>query len=128
MFLGGTKVGTLAMIYFIKCCCPNGFIKIGFTRGIHGRLAGLSTTSPYQMQLLRIVRGTIAEERALHRRFHHLHERGEWFRPGPDLVTYIDSIQDETPPPDTADDRERVERRLAKHIARARAPHPDQMR
>jgi hypothetical protein len=33
------------------------------------------------------------EEHALHCRFRHLAMHGEWFRPGPDLVAYIEDVQ-----------------------------------
>jgi hypothetical protein len=32
-------------------------------------------------------------EAELHQRFRHLHVRGEWFRPGPDLLAFIGQVK-----------------------------------
>jgi hypothetical protein len=104
------------MIYFIKCHCSIGYIKIGYTSGGTARVNGLQTATPYQVTLLKIIRGDQTAERAMHRRFAHLHERGEWFRPGPDLVEYVSGLENETEPPATAEDREKMAMRLAMRV------------
>jgi hypothetical protein len=76
-------------IYFIRF---GNRIKIGFSVQPQVRLGAI----PHD-EVLAVIPGTLADERALHRRFDHLREtlpgKGpgprEWFRIAPDLVQYI---------------------------------------
>lgn len=83
------------MIYFVKCCCPNGFIKIGYTRSMGSRIGNLQTISPYPLEILRVISGTRKDETAVHKRFADLLERGEWFRPGEALLAYIQELAEQ---------------------------------
>jgi hypothetical protein len=61
-------------------------IKIGLTRtGVAGRVRSLQTGAS-------AVLPDADREAELHQRFRHLHVRGEWFQPGPDLLAFIDQV------------------------------------
>lgn len=109
------------MIYFVKCHCSVGYIKIGYTAGGTARVSGLQTATPYKVTLLKLIRGDQKAERALHRRFAHLHQRGEWFRPDAELVAYVDGLENESEPPPTPEERERSAIRLNMRIAEMEA-------
>lgn len=55
-------------IYFVQCEAV-GLVKIGCTRDIRRRLDALATFSPVRLELVGLIRGTFADEEALHRRF-----------------------------------------------------------
>lgn len=77
-------------VYFIAD--EQGFIKIGFSTNVRARLSSLSTSTRQRLEVLATVPGTIRDEADLHRRFAHLHARGEWFRAGDDLRNYIAEV------------------------------------
>jgi len=79
------------VVYFVRAETL-GLIKIGSAVNPDRRLTGLQCGSPDRLQLVAYV-GTddiIAGERAMHRRFNHHREHHEWFRPGADLLAYIE--------------------------------------
>lgn len=80
------------MIYFIQSSCPNRFIKIGTATNVRERLNGLRTGIPYRLKLLATMGGDSKEEKRLHEQFAALNYRGEWFRPGDKLLTFIDEL------------------------------------
>lgn len=69
------------VVYFVRL---GSLIKIGFTRHLAGRLRDL----PHE-EVLGILQGTMAREKALHRRFAHLRHHGEWFTDCPELRQFI---------------------------------------
>lgn len=74
--------------YFIQGP-DNGLVKIGRTRGTPDiRFLAIQTVCPVPLAKLGVIPGATAE-RDLHRRFAHLREHGEWFRPEPDLLAFI---------------------------------------
>lgn len=77
------------MIYFIQdqsTYC----IKIGFTDGeAMDRLKALQTGCPAGLSLLSTMSGDKSKEKELHAKFADLWERGEWFRPGAELISYL---------------------------------------
>ena len=77
-------------VYFIQAG-DDGPIKIGRTQGSPlGRMEALQAGIPVDLRILAIISHVrSSHETDLHRRFAHLHIRGEWFRPEPDLLTYI---------------------------------------
>lgn len=81
------------MIYFLRCNCANGFIKIGIARDLSQRIDKLKAASPYELEVIRVLPGGRPEERAIHERFAHCRHRGEWFKPEADLIAYISSEQ-----------------------------------
>jgi hypothetical protein len=58
-------------------------IKIGFSRGVKGRLRQLSTASPQPLVLLGMILGGRVRERQLHRQFQPYRLHGEWFEDVP---------------------------------------------
>jgi hypothetical protein len=77
------------MIYFIQdeTVC---LIKIGYTSDdAANRLKFLQTGSPVGLRLLATIPGELSDERQLHARFAAHRERGEWFRPVPELVSLL---------------------------------------
>lgn len=78
------------MIYFLQHL-EDHFIKIGTTVNLRTRLAQLREEYGEQLQLLGVMDGTRDTERRLHLQFDHLRRFSEWFRPGPELLAYIDT-------------------------------------
>ena len=79
-------------VYFIRADCPVGYIKIGIANNPKGRLAGMQVHCPYLLRLLATSTGGRKVEKELHRRFHDAHVRGEWFRPTPELLAFIEAL------------------------------------
>jgi hypothetical protein len=76
-------------VYFIQAEA-NGYIKIGWTDGHPSfRLKTLETAAPCLLVSLGAVRGDSGLERDLHNLFGHLRSHGEWFRPGQELLAFI---------------------------------------
>lgn len=81
-------------VYFIRAV-DSGRVKIGFTIGNPwDRLDALQTGNHEPLRLHASIQGSPKKERALHERFHHIRERGEWFVPTPELVAYMDGVRD----------------------------------
>lgn len=69
-------------------------IKIGFTSAHPAsRLKALANASSQKLTLIGFIISDKPHEKRLHRRFHHLHVRNEWFEPGEDLVKFISSFE-----------------------------------
>ena|SRR6185312_6700181 len=64
-------------------------IKIGFSFDVSKRIKQLATGSIGDLQLLGTIRGTTADEKALHKKFSTWRVHGEWFRPVKRLRDYI---------------------------------------
>lgn len=80
-------------VYFLRC---HGFIKIGTATCARSRHKAIQTVSPFAVELLCAIPGNAERERSLHRKFAHLHERGEWFRSDPALEAYVAAALDKT--------------------------------
>jgi hypothetical protein len=90
--------------YFVQVG-TDGPIKIGQTIDVQKRLSMLQTGNHEEMRLLLVLPDRSAE-RELHRRFTSCRLRGEWFKPAPELLSFIrDSAKQEiafpgfVPPP-----------------------------
>ncbi len=77
-------------VYFIQAG-DDGLIKVGWTANPpRKRFRGIQMCSPIILRPLGILRAAdVRLERAIHARFADLREHGEWFRPGPELLTFI---------------------------------------
>jgi hypothetical protein len=76
-------------VYFIRAGIV-GLIKIGFSEIYpDSRLAAHQVSSPVELERFAYVYSSLTHEQRLHLRFAHLRERGEWFRPGDDLLEFI---------------------------------------
>ncbi len=80
------------MVYFIEAH-GTGRVKIGHTMGgkpaLMNRIEDLQTGCPLSLVAIAVMPGGAPEERALHRKFRGLHERGEWFRLEGDLAALV---------------------------------------
>ncbi len=77
-----------SVVYFLKAE-PNGPIKIGYSTNYISRIATLKTACPWDLTFLGWVEGNQNTERRLHRQFHHLRLKGEWFKPEESLMEFI---------------------------------------
>lgn len=75
----------LETVYFIAC---GEFVKIGRSQDPRRRLAGITTDNPYDLALLRVVRGLEVE---YHQRFAAHRHRNEWFRFEGELKAWLES-------------------------------------
>lgn len=76
-------------VYFIQSDGPDGPIKIGVSMSVKGRMRDLQVANPKPLRLIGKMPGSSRDERKIHRQFKHLHIRGEWFRPGNDLLIFV---------------------------------------
>lgn len=87
-----TGIGGLMAVYFIQD--DGGEIKVGFSEGNpHRRLNAFRTGNPRELKLLVAIPGGREEEHALHERFADLRTRGEWFKPDPRLLGFIEGMK-----------------------------------
>lgn len=84
-----------SVVYFIRCNCSVGFIKIGLADNVPSRLAALQGCCPYKLEVIATMPGGVSAEKEMHKQFSHAREIGEWFRPTPDLLAFIEGL----PPP-----------------------------
>jgi hypothetical protein len=74
------------VVYFMRM--PDGIIKIGHSGDMAHRMSVLGG------ELLAFTPGDRTDERAHHKRFAHCLDHGrEWFRPEPDLITYVNDLR-----------------------------------
>jgi hypothetical protein len=64
----------------------NKTLKIGFSTQVKKRIEGLQVSSPYQLELISKVQGTMALEKKLHKEFSHLRISGEWFKWSDEII------------------------------------------
>jgi hypothetical protein len=86
-----TSQATSKVVYFLEC---QDFIKIGVASSLKHRISGFNTVSPYPLVVLAVVSGDMRTEKLLHRRFASARHKGEWFRKTPELLAFIDQIND----------------------------------
>lgn len=93
----------LGVVYFMRGKNSQ-LIKIGFSRLLKRRLGRVAKEAGELVELLAFFDGTIADERAEHRRFARYHVRGEWFMPHMELNERIETLglpdMPDLPPPD----------------------------
>lgn len=81
------------VVYFVRAG-EDGHIKIGFTASKPSeRIANLQTGNPVPLILVAVVPGEPILERQLHQRFAQYRGIGEWFKPGSELVAFIDGAR-----------------------------------
>lgn len=84
-------------VYFVQVE-GDGPIKIGVSTGLpDNRVYSLQCACPYELRLVATFFGGRAAEAGLHRRFKHLRLRGEWFRPAPELLEWIERFATRIP-------------------------------
>lgn len=77
------------MIYFILALDGSNHIKIGTTVRLTERIKQLVTARKADLQVLAVIDGGHAEERALHEKFKDYCIHGEWFESHPQLTDFI---------------------------------------
>jgi hypothetical protein len=82
------RYGRPHRVYFIRWG-SYGPIKIGRAVDVVRRLNGLQAANWVELRLLGAT--SDVDEKQMHRRFSHLHIRGEWFRAETDLLVFIES-------------------------------------
>lgn len=79
-------------IYFLLSEKLNS-VKIGFTRNaVEERLMAANTWSPYDYDVLKVIKGTMLEEVQIHKRFVRYKIRGEWFEYSDEIKEFIDAL------------------------------------
>lgn len=73
-----------SFVYFVQ---RERLIKIGFSNDPVKRASNLGAV------VLATIPGERAVERQMHLKFAHLRQYGEWFEPGPELVSYINELR-----------------------------------
>lgn len=66
-----------------------GWIKIGRANNIASRVRSLQTGHHSRVRLIGVLSRDPMEEHAIHAKWAHLRERGEWFRETPELLAFI---------------------------------------
>jgi hypothetical protein len=72
-------------IYFVQA---GDAVKVGHAADVEARLRLLRVDNPVEVRLLAKIRGTVAGEGAIHKKFAHAHIRGEWFKAVPELLEF----------------------------------------
>lgn len=75
--------------YFIECA---GYVKIGFSIGVLGRMAEIQAHNPIELRLMGCLRGPINVETQVHVVCNKFHHHREWFRLEPELLEAIKMV------------------------------------
>lgn len=70
------------------------FVKIGYAKDPDQRLAQLSTSLPFEIDIEATFRGSPADERWLHRKLAAYRVRREWFRLSKSMEKFLDRLSD----------------------------------
>ena len=81
------------MIYFLKENSRYGKVKIGYSNNIKKRLESLQVANSNELLVLLVANGGQRAEKGLHHKFKSLRVRGEWYKPAPELMKFIDEIK-----------------------------------
>lgn len=73
-------------IYFVECA---GYVKIGFTTEILGRMGGIQSHTPLDLRLLGFLTGPIQVEGRVQVACDKFHHRREWYRGDPELLEAV---------------------------------------
>ena len=84
------------VIYFVSAWDAE-IVKIGFTTSMRSRLRSLRTACPKAPRIHLLLKGTLLEERELHKRFEADRIRGEWFRLSAAIRAFIDKYKTDPP-------------------------------
>lgn len=80
-------------VYFLQS--SDGPIKIGLTWNVNKRVDQIQISTPAELRILGVIPGEMALESEIHKKFEHLKIKGEWFKPGQDLLDFIaNNVQD----------------------------------
>lgn len=85
------KIEIEGEIYFIGNL-KYGFVKVGFSTNVERRIGAIQTGCPFPIVILARMRGTVKDEKDLHRKMKLHKSNGEWFRIEGLVKGYIDSL------------------------------------
>jgi hypothetical protein len=83
-------------VYFCRSSLGGDLVKIGYTTNLGARMSDLKA------EPLLAVPGTRDEEARLHKLFAAARVHGEWFRPVPELLRYIERLRENSSPEEVA--------------------------
>lgn len=75
-------------VYFVEAANTD-LLKIGFAVDVARRIQTLQCASPHDLYLVAAIPGSRAMEARFHRHFEPVRARGEWFRFGGELATFV---------------------------------------
>lgn len=78
------------MVYFIEA---NKRIKIGYTENPTQRISDIQVSSPYKINVLLLINGTVRYEKLIHKKFKPYRLRGEWFSYNKNIIEYINNLK-----------------------------------
>jgi hypothetical protein len=81
------------MIYFIGNR-EQKVVKIGFSNDVTKRIKALQTSSPYELEVFKVMEGNTANEQYFHILFKAERLKGEWFKLTDELFKYIEDIDE----------------------------------
>lgn len=84
--------GGASVVYFLRRADGEGPIKIGSTRDLTRRFAGLAHWMPYPLTILATMPGDSFLERRFHAKFAGQHSHCEWFHPSPELLRIVADV------------------------------------
>lgn len=71
---------------------PDGPVKIGYAANPYTRVQSMQAGNPDQLTLLGVCRGGRGAERALLAAFRPHRVRGEWFKPVPEIMAFVNGL------------------------------------
>jgi hypothetical protein len=86
-----SRDGHRGEVYFLRES-GSGAIKIGTSTNVALRVRNIRRDMPHEVVLLATIRGGYQVEAQLLAFFEHARIRGEWFRPVPELLEYIEGL------------------------------------
>jgi hypothetical protein len=89
----GAAKRAAGFVYFVQAGGSGTPIKIGWSKYPYARRSGLQTGHHDKLVIVGKFPGTADDERALHRRFAALRLEGEWLRPEPELLAFIEEVK-----------------------------------
>lgn len=79
------------VVYFMRAG-DDGPIKIGFATDVNRRRQDLQTAQAYTLHIIATIPGNRFTEQRILERFRPLRMNGEWHRPEPELLSFIDHV------------------------------------
>lgn len=69
--------------------------KIGFSNNVHSRLTQIQTGCPFPLEIYKVFKGNMKQERRIHQKYKHFRMKGEWFKFDGILKDNIDAMEGE---------------------------------